>query len=241
MALSKFSRFIFHFCFLDAINEKIEGKFLQILEGELEKSDKTPNGDTIAYIQATRQCFMMQSGKEALDLMAKSERIRSDIEQAKNYRLEICIILREWKLMDSSMEFRSFVFKGKLNAVSQYCYYQYYPQMIQKKDKIEESVKNLFEKFKPHMKFENAIIDFYVEEKEGEMKSEIIELNPWFSDTSACLFDWSKDVRQLKEGPFVFKVIEFPLQDCYDCLPINWKRWFLDLRTKKEENNCIVN
>ena len=70
----------------------------------------------IAFIEATRECFMTEKAREALELFSRSSRIKSDIEDAKKYSFSVSIIIREWSQMKAEMEFRCFFFKKKLTG-----------------------------------------------------------------------------------------------------------------------------
>eukprot|EP01091_Cochliopodium_minus_P011361 TRINITY_DN3192_c1_g1_i2.p1 TRINITY_DN3192_c1_g1~~TRINITY_DN3192_c1_g1_i2.p1 ORF type:complete len:208 (-),score=57.38 TRINITY_DN3192_c1_g1_i2:19-642(-) len=202
--------------------------------------DDSPNGDTIAFIEATRECFMMQSARESLTLFSQSSRIRADIEDAKKYNFKVCVVIREWSLMKAEMEFRCFVFKRKLNAISQYCYYQHFPNLLKRKKEVQFCIQNLFEEAIQKFPFDNAIVDIFVDDSKENLRAEIIEINPWFNDTSGCLFEWSNhnDNKIIKEGPFEFRTISSPLQSPYDCLPREWKEWFQ--KQRDERKTCIL-
>ena len=83
-------------------------------------------------------------------------------------------------------------------------------------------------------------MDIFIDDSKEQLKSEIIEINPWFNDTSGCLFEWSNpnDVKIMKEGPFEFRVINKPLDSPYDCLPREWKDWFQKQREQK--SSCCL-
>jgi hypothetical protein len=73
------------------------------------------------------------------------------------------------------MEFRAFVCKNQLNAVSQYDYISYYPHLIQNKSDIEKRIVSFFETqlretLKSHQSY---VLDLYV----GKNKLIVIELN----------------------------------------------------------------
>jgi hypothetical protein len=219
---------------VDISNLKMKETLLELL-----KQSKTPNEDTIAFSNAKRICSVFTSGKEVLDLFSKSSRIREDLMKALEFpnAFQLNFIVREWSEMDASMEFRAFVFKRKLNAISQYCYLQYFQNLKSEKEKIQQLLLTEFDKFSDKITQENYIIDFCIT-KDGQVK--IIELNPYFTDTSACLFDWRNpdDVKIIKEGPFQFRILEKEIDDPYDSFDREW-RDFVEKNVNRS-SNCIL-
>lgn len=88
----------------------------------------------------------------------------------------VIIIIREWKDILAKNEFRGFVSKRKLTALSQYCYMQYYPELVKEKKKYKRLIKKFFESIKDSIPMENSVVDFGVFE-DGTVK--IIEINPF--------------------------------------------------------------
>jgi hypothetical protein len=65
-------------------------------------------------------------------MMCRSSRIREDLMKALEFpgSFPVSIIVRAWTPMSAHQEFRGFVYNRKLTALSQYCYYQYFPVHI---------------------------------------------------------------------------------------------------------------
>jgi len=57
----------------DAVNGKLNKRMEQALNIELKRADGTANGDTIAFVIATRKCLKVTSGKEAVQVTFFSE------------------------------------------------------------------------------------------------------------------------------------------------------------------------
>lgn len=59
----------------------------------------------------------------------------------------------------------------------------------------------------------------------------LIEINPWFQDTGALLFSWkSEQDRQILRNGFEFRILEAPVADPYESLPLEWREWFMEKR-----------
>lgn len=154
-----------------------------VLEQELEKSDGSANGDTCAFVQAARRAFKVTKGTEVLELFCSSSRIREDLAKALEFpgAFDVDLILREWRDILAAFEFRGFVHHKTLTALSQYCYLQYWADLIPMKDKIAKSIKRFFRKqVRDRLPYENCIIDFAVLPTDPDhLEVCIIELNPF--------------------------------------------------------------
>jgi len=73
-----------------------------------------------------------------------------------------------------------FVYNKSLNAVSQYCYLQYFKDLPPKKDLIEQQIKDFHAQIKDLVPQHNYIVDFVVFD-DGSIQ--IVELNPFVRST----------------------------------------------------------
>jgi hypothetical protein len=123
----------------------------------------------------------VKNGNEAMDLICNSQRVADDLTRELKYSedFSLNIVIREWvDSLSYEMEFRGFVCKNKLTAISQYDSYLYSKKLNDEKDEIEEKIKtffnvNLKEKLK-HL--DSYIVDFEIL---TNGKIVIIELNPF--------------------------------------------------------------
>jgi len=69
--------------------------------------------------------------------------------------------------------------------------------------------------------------------------AQIIEINPFFGDTGACLFSWrdQSDVGILKNGPFQLRLREQQLEAPYTALPWEWGTWVMEYRGVPRKSN----
>jgi len=207
----------------DAYTSTVNQKMTDIYLQELKKSDGTPNGDLCAFSNAGRLVSVVHSGKEALEILQRSSRIREDLMRALEFpsAFTLDIIVREWIPMLPQQEFRAFVFNSQMTAISQYCYYQYYPEVAKNAQKLKDRMLSFWKTIADKVPQKNYIIDFVVLDD----RVLIIELNPWFQDTSACIFSWREpaDREILHNGPFQIRVLEKPLEDPYSALALEWR------------------
>jgi D123 len=192
---------------------------------ECDTAEGRANMQLIAYSNAQFQCLRVTNELEALNLILSSERVFIDLLEALDcqqvadhtemnsagiqlHDWNNNIIVRQWdSLLDSSMEFRCFVYQSDLTAISQYNHYCKFYQ-LQDVDVIQRIkttiVKYWHRKIQPLMapykeKYANYIIDIGLiqDSSSDEVRCTVIELNPFAIRTGASLFDWKRDVNQL--------------------------------------------
>ena len=123
------------------------------------------------------------------------------------------IVLREFVRIEPVNEFRAFVFNGKLTAVSQYLDICFFEWLKENKQLVKEKLFEFFSKeVKDRLPVENCVIDFAIvdsspfyssikfEQDTKSMKLKIIELNPFYFNTGASLYNWDHDISLLKYG-----------------------------------------
>jgi len=142
------------------------------------------------------------SGKDVMNLILRSGRSLIDLEMLRKFLIRAKyqnIILLPWNSeMSIEMEFRCFVFKGNLNAISQYDFSTAYDS-LQNKDivqQIQDAIIHFHEQTVAAVRFASYVFDVFLSPKsEGDWYVKLIELNPFGGDLSSgsCLFDWEED------------------------------------------------
>ena len=177
-----------------------------------------------------------------------SSRIQEDCQRFLEFpeKLNLQIVIREWiENLKAEEEFRGFVYNNKLTAISQYCYYQYFKDLVKEKDRYEALLLKFFKSL-PDNLFgkEHFVIDFAVDLENERVW--IIEINPFFKDTSGCLFDWGKD-KQILYGnePYEFRVLTKRVDDPLGCLNSSWQDFIINYQLpflpspKLDETNSL--
>ncbi len=97
--------------------------------------------------------------------------------------------------MDLAREFRVFIHKGRIVAVSQYdfAHVVWSPEEVTDLSAVMASVFCLLERLRVHVRYSNCIMGVFVPRHEAVAK--LLEFNPWGPELSsgACLFDWVAD------------------------------------------------
>jgi len=197
-------------------------------------------------VMSTRN--QVKSGKEAMYLLRHSLRVKEDLQQIHNWNqiagMNVSISVRKWNpdvARYPGMEFRGFVYNNELNAVSQYDDIVYYPNVTRHKQVICTRIKSFFEK---HVKealqeHKNYVVDFFV----GPTNVYIIEINPFHNGAGACLFTWREHREIFMNGPFEFRVVQSPRDDCLTVLHANWQRQLESIvmqKTRPPQRRCII-
>lgn len=214
-------------------------------KSELEAFDINPvhkeplNNATIrAFTRVMSTKNQVRNGKEAMYLLRHSLRIKEDLQQLQTWNkiagLNASISVRKWNpdvVRYPGMEFRGFVYNNELNALSQYDDVVYYPNVVQYKEVICSRIKAFFEQ---HVKealqeHKNYVVDFFV----GLEKVYLIEINPFHNGAGACLFTWREHREVFMNGPFEFRVVESPQDNCLTALHATWQKQLETIITQK--------
>ena len=131
-------------------------------------------------------------------MFGQSERILNTLEIDG---FDQYLILSEWKNIPSEFEFRCFVYKNKLRAITQYGKeFETNVLFSSKKDylKILEKIKTFYNSIKNHIPYDDCIMDVLVwdeKQKSNNMGVFLIEFNCFGAETPAGsgLFNWIQD------------------------------------------------
>lgn len=138
------------------------------------------------------------NGKELLNVLLTSERLHHDMKDWVIHGGREQIVLRKWDdRLRAQDEFRVFVRNGKICASCQYDRYGKYDELIKNRETIEKKINDFFyNKLEPLMKIKDYAVDF------GYINNEIvlIEFSPLIRCTSARLFRWDANYKEMTEG-----------------------------------------
>lgn len=138
------------------------------------------------------------NAKDIVQRLLDCDRTNNFLQNDPHYK----IVLRPWYDLPSDMEFRCFVRKGKLRAISQYDCYVYYPSLQDSKlqDQIKISIKNFYHNIRYMIPFDDYVMDvvYWVDAPLKSYNNHnvfIIEFNQFGGETAcgSCLYNWSID------------------------------------------------
>jgi len=225
----------------DAVFEKSHPTVERILTELLtklvqEKTDWkkiTDNDLLIILTQACNAAMKITSGKEATALLCSSDRVVDDLRKAKEYRQNNPeepfpkLVIRAWSDIPLEYEFRGFVCKKQLNALSQYFHYLHLPKLVEEKEQIQSRIVEYWETIKDLINHESYVIDFGIL-VDGSIK--IIEINPFHYGTVAPFFGWKKGSEGrniVLNGPFTFRIRTEPMTDARErFMAACWDKFF---------------
>eukprot|EP01061_Rhynchopus_euleeides_P009999 TRINITY_DN19323_c0_g1_i1.p1 TRINITY_DN19323_c0_g1~~TRINITY_DN19323_c0_g1_i1.p1 ORF type:complete len:291 (+),score=95.06 TRINITY_DN19323_c0_g1_i1:62-874(+) len=160
------------------------------------------NTEAVCVLEAASNAMVQTSGLSVLKQFAGSSRVSRDLKKAllpsSDPDVGMQLMVRRFdRRVTPESEWRCFVHRGKLTAVSQYhhhCYFENHPRDALAR--IEAFVVSLI----PHFPLSSCVADVALT-ADGCV---LIELNPFHHTTEACLFDWcSSDVQVLVHGESV--------------------------------------
>lgn len=205
-----------------------------------------------ALFNAVARFMQVETPEDAMGLLLDSERIYTDLLRAleQDHSLwNMNLIVREYMAFDVSMEFRGFVCKKVLTALSQYNDMCYYTTLKSKEQWIVDKIFNFFLTVRDLIPYDAYIIDFVIMENSVR----IIELNPFGKYTGASLFNWDVDRYLLQGGQDLYgdlkveltpEITQKPLREpCYheftstQCFDNGWKTVFRSNKRMPERVN----
>ncbi|XP_060075112.1 cell division cycle protein 123 homolog [Ylistrum balloti] len=202
------------------LQSRLKAMYKEILHKFQENEQKQENTKIICLLQAAFDAMRVTCATDVIDMFVRSERVYQDLLLAAVNRPEVYdenFVIRKFVPIDVDMEFRGFVYRGQLNALSQYNYMIYSERLVAKKDAIAKRIREFFTTY-VQTKLSSAsfpqefIIDFAVcnvEDDEDHWKLWVIELNPFLSSTDGAMFSWEHE-RHLLTGDdgFHFRVVK---------------------------------
>lgn len=126
------------------LKEKFESSLQDLLQ-------KFPDNRNLCIVHAYHQALRVYNGREAMELLLNSTRIYNDLKQlvlesdSKN-PFECKVAIRKWFDIYPGFEFRGFVYKKKLNALSQYFETVFLQELVNTKTIVEQKMLNIFDR-----------------------------------------------------------------------------------------------
>ncbi|XP_072985410.1 uncharacterized protein [Typha latifolia] len=123
------------------------------------------------------------------------------------------LALREWDpSLRPEMEFRCFVRRHRLVAVSQRDVTAFYPALLDRRLEIRDAIRSFFsDVVGPRFGSEDYTFDVYycVSKRRGRGKVKLVDFNPWGAFTLPLLFSWEElEEDREEDGEVEFRVVE---------------------------------
>ena len=137
-----------------------------------------------------------------------SGRLAFDLELALRHDYEPHLFLRQWHEIPLWSEFRCFFIDRDFAGASQYhCRNGLsFPEVVAAAPRIKAALKRFAFRLTPHLHLPDVVADLFIAGDPGRDPAiYLLELNPFFEFTEACLFNWKKhdfdgSLRYLKMG-----------------------------------------
>jgi len=117
-----------------------------------------------AFYKASTEVLSVSTGRQATDLLRRSNRIQGDLEACLENKETMQLIVREFVQFPVKNELRGFVYKGVLTALTQYNNIAYFPDQKKDKEDVEERVKLFMDELIPAMKpsLDSFVVDIVI-------------------------------------------------------------------------------
>jgi hypothetical protein len=214
---------------INLLREDLQNHGLQTKEVGQEKNipkeafstPETVSQEIISLNKCVYLLCKVNTGKDAMRLISNSDRVHSLLnrkrEEEKHFRMSI--VLREWMDFEPEFEFRCFISKGKITAITHYYKFLYVEEIVKNKTKIEKSmITFLKETVQPLVRIDSYVCDLVLLDRVN-FKFIVVELNPYAENTSSGLFDWKNpDDHKILTGEkdFEFRILDKPKLDVRD-------------------------
>ena len=141
----------------------------------------------------------VHSPESAWNFLALSEKVRNAAKKKKVSN----ICMRPFRRMNQTREFRLFIYKSELSAMSQYWLTRHFRRLEGIKSQIWEQVNTFFDEISWNLPAETFVMDIYIT---STGKILIVDLNPWGGDTDPLLLaswdrDWTKKAELVMMPP----------------------------------------
>lgn len=178
----------------ETIRDRIPATFLGMLEDQIMRM-KNHGG---VFIKTSRSSFKnfralrpVHSGLDAIRYMTETK--ESTLDQ---HRCWILMPWENWAYRSFFEEFRVFIYKRKVTAVSRQKWFEPSPHSLEWQLRAVQKIVDLVKQFSDELWFASAVADIYVVgHPAGTLFAHLIELNPWGGGFSSggALFDWVSD------------------------------------------------
>lgn len=169
------------------------------------------NDRLVLLAEVMTHSLRVRTGEEAIHLLMSSARVEEDLEYALNpdyndFEKCMCLVVRKWVDIHQWAEFRGFVWEGRLTSVGQYNHPLYFPQLVERRERIKTDLERFFATVKDRIPLERYTVDFAWTED----RVYIIEVNTFDGEFNAStgLWNWEEDREQMMKGPLELRIRE---------------------------------
>ena len=172
-------------------------------------AEAAANRRFIAYTRARLYSLRVQTGEQAMRLLLSSERVYTDLLETQGSD-GVQVVVRGWEpQLDPALEFRCFVHRRRLTCISQYAYHCTFAQLqaVREVEAVKAAIVDYWRQavhplLQHAAAYESYVVDMALMREDNASASQasalaytctLIELNPFTTATSACLFHWTAD------------------------------------------------
>jgi hypothetical protein len=134
--------------------------------------------------------------------------------ESLTFGMDKSLVIRSFvENMPHEMEFRCFIHKGQLRAISQNGSPYYLPQLQDQKQQIIDRVSKFYNYLYPYIPYEDCTMDIVLWDGKGKNPWDVylVEFNPFGAEAMAgsSMFSWVRDYEILYNSPEpVLRIVE---------------------------------
>ena len=169
-----------------AVKKHLEERLQQAMNSLIGKSfialDSCAPTDAADFAKGKAQ----NTATGAIKLLQSSDKIRTALKNGDKH-----IVIRPYRRMDKTREFRLFIADGELKAMSQYCLERHFRRLEGRRAEFWQKGLDFAQEIIPFLDGEKAVIDIYFT---SDKRTLIVDFNEWAGETSPLLLrDWERD------------------------------------------------
>lgn len=190
--------------------ESLDGAVLPKLNWSAPKDASWVNGGSLRCETPGDVYLLVKSSDFCLhDVLRKAWKESEQYRDASQAPPKLELVLRKWCNLHPSMEFRCFVRRHELIAISQRDHTQHYAHLLQDQPQIQEMLMDFFEDT-IRTRFASGevpdyVFDVYLDKKN---RAWVLDFNIWARSTDSLLFDWSELLTMDTDDEPQFRLVE---------------------------------
>jgi hypothetical protein len=125
-------------------------------------------------------------GHTAIDLLKNSAKVKTELESGRSER----IVVRPYRRMDKTREFRLFIYQNKLSAMSQRILERHFRRLDGRRQEYWQRAQDFCCEIIPFLEADNIAVDVYFT---SEGKLLIVDMNDWEECDPLLFRTWERD------------------------------------------------
>jgi len=198
-----------------ATKAAINDKLLKLYKKNKKPTAERACAEVQALYEASVESLKATNGSEALEILTRSERFKTDLQTCINVsrsskRFPVPVLISKWVNIAPGNHIRVFVYKKKATGATQIPSYLFFKDLDKKQKTIEAQIHSFYARFKDLIPHECFVFDMaLVGEETKQLVPILLNVKPLHKGVNTHLFDL-KDPQDRKiltgQSPFEYRI-----------------------------------